>query len=273
MSQKAQPFTWVQPDLASALDGFPEHVQVIQTTVGDPSVVPYGTQNLAFHVKDSDQQVHENRSRLLTAIRPHEVTYTHWLTQVHGTDSVYITSGKSMNNEPGQADALITDESGHALSIMTADCLPVVMTDAAGIEVAAIHAGWRGLQAGIIQETAKNMMHQPAFAWIGAAISQAHFEVGQEVVDAFTQHDTELMRYFSGQQISHTDETSSQKSSEAKYLADLSGIAMCYLARLGIKAVNSNLCTYADERFYSYRQATHQGDSRTGRIATLIWKH
>lgn len=263
MNEK-QTFDWIHPELNQLQVNFPANIKVIQTIVGDTSVKPYGSQNLAFHVQDDAKAVHANRIRLLHSLQQQGVKHIHWLEQVHGIDSVSIGLKEVLSNTPAKADALTTQELGQGLAIMTADCLPVVMTDAAGNEVAAIHAGWRGLQAGIIQQTAEKMTQQgnpPAFAWIGAAISQDNFEVGQDVFDAFTKEDAHLAEYFKP-----------NPKEKGKYMADIAGIALVYLSRMGVKAVSSELCSYVDERFYSYRQATHAGDSRTGRMATIIWK-
>lgn len=294
---KPDPFLFHEPDVyqtktgaASAL--LSNAVSVIQTQVGSAAraVTPsqpslYGYQNLAFHVGDEPQLVHQNRLALLNALNQTEVNQTachhivpeqgissqvkriHWVNQVHGTDAAYVTEADGLSTQRVSADALITREPQVALAMMTADCLPIVLTDADGTEVAAIHAGWRGLQAGIIAKTVQQMKTTPAYAWIGAAISQDYFEVGQDVYDAFTLHDAAAMSYFK-QRPALTSQATEQQN---KYDADLSGIAQLYLSRLAIQSEVFNACSFADPRFYSYRQASQTGDVRTGRMATLVW--
>jgi YfiH family protein len=140
--------------------------------------------------------------------------------------------------------------------MMTADCLPVVLGNAEGTEVANLHAGWRGLANGIIENTVAQMQSQPEWAWLGAAISQPCFEVGAEVKAAFCEKYTELeFAFISGQ-------------TEGKYLADLYAIARFILNRLGVQNVlGGNQCSFQQTTdYFSYRR-----DSKTGRMATFVF--
>jgi YfiH family protein len=138
---------------------------------------------------------------------------------------------------------------------MTADCLPILLTNLAGTQVAAVHAGWRGLADGIV-ENALEKFGGEVMAWIGPAIGQAAFEVGHDVLDAFCAFDPQAEQAFQ------------PKTTPGKFLADMNMLVTQRLNRAGVKQVYySHLCTYQDkERFYSYRR-----DGVTGRQATFIW--
>lgn len=246
----------------------PASVQMCQTTVGEPHHASgYASQNMAFHVADYAPAVHNNRMQLLQSLQNSQglqasgVQCIHWLTQVHGTQVLKIAAGQALTATPVAADALITQEKGVALAMMTADCLPVLLTDAQGKEVAAIHAGWRGLAAGIIEKTIEKMQYKPAYAWIGAAIHQAAFEVGEEVFTAFTTADAAAKSCF----------YQAESKLPVKYMADLPALAVQRLAKLGVQTQVAEACSYADDRFYSHRQATHQQNQAVGRMASVIW--
>lgn len=236
---------------------FPKSVHVLQTTVGDalPSNA-YGTQNLAFHVADFPASVHQNRMQLLDTLS--DVHSIHWLTQVHGTHVCKISEDSPLMADADQADALVTSAKHIALAIMTADCLPVLLSNEDGSEVSAIHAGWKGLLNGIIQTTIETMSTPAKYAWIGACIHQQNFEVGQEVRQAFLQQDADFATFF-------------QQTADDKYLGDLTGIASQILKAQNIQTSVYPSCSYADDDFYSYRKATHQQEKATGRMASLIW--
>ncbi|HUH39874.1 MAG TPA: peptidoglycan editing factor PgeF [Castellaniella sp.] len=226
------------------------------TRMGGHSVAPWGGLNLGAHVGDAPDRVAANRA-LLQASLPAEPL---WLQQVHGAE-VYDADGWQQPGTPPQADAAVTTRLGRPLAILTADCLPVVLADAHGSVLGVAHAGWRGLVAGVLENTLDCMRRrapgaQAWRAWIGPAIGQAHFEVGPEVRDAFLAQDPAQAMYFAG--CAQSD----------RYLADLAGIARHRLNRAGVVDIeNSGHCTYRQcAYFYSYRR-----EPRTGRQATVAW--
>jgi YfiH family protein len=158
---------------------------------------------------------------------------------------------------PPQADGCVSRAAGHVCAVMTADCLPVLLCDKQGSVVAAAHAGWRGLAAGVIEHTVEAMAVAPdaLMAWLGPAIGPDAFEVGPEVVSAFVDQHHEARQAF-------------RQTSEQHWLADIYALARLRLHKIGISAVaGGGFCTYSDpERFYSFRR-----DKITGRMAALIW--
>ena len=242
--------------------GLPNNVYAGQTvSVIDPltdNAQPYShpsylQQNLALHVGDDARQVQRNRFHLLNALQPFGATQLHWLSQTHSTIAHRIDS--TVNTQLLEGDGLVTSEQGVALMMMTADCLPIVLSNRDGTEVACLHAGWRGLANGIIEATVKQMKSQPTFAWMGAAISQQHFEVGAEVKATFVQENADFENDFLMQ-------------NNGKFLADLYSIARKKLTALGVENVSGGEhCTFAEaDKFYSYRR-----NSTTGRMATFIF--
>lgn len=216
---------------------------------GGVSLPPYDSFNLAYHVQDDPQAVAQNRQILAQSIQQSAIV---WLDQQHTTDCVYVDC---VPQKIPVADAVWTDQPGLVLSVMTADCLPILLTN--GKRVCAIHAGWRGLVDGIIENSLKQCVTRPGDrwqAWIGPAISAEYFEVGDEVRQAFVEKHPTFGQYF--------------ESKGNKWLADLASMAEQILRLDGIQVVaQSKLCSYADsERFYSYRR-----DQVTGRMASLIW--
>ena len=229
-------------------------VQYFTTTRhGGVSCAPFDTNNLGLHVNDDTQAVLENRGRL-RALVPGDPL---WLDQVHGTQ--VLDADASGATVTGQFDASVTTTPGQVLAILTADCLPVVFASDKG--VAAAHAGWRGLAAGVLENTVKKMHTAcgklPDYAWIGPAISLRAFEIGPPVREAFLDIDPAVAYCFEP----HPEHA-------GKWLADLSGIAAHRLSALGIGHVEqSGLCTFGqDDLFYSYRRS-----GTTGRQATLVW--
>ena len=175
-----------------------------------------------------------------------------WLKQVHGTRVIRLPGLPDQ-----EADAVVSSLPNTICVVKTADCLPILVTHQFGEEVAAIHAGWRGLAAGVIEATFASMHSRPqdCMAWIGPAISQAHFEVGPEVRECFLNKHPDFERAFIKNHRGHDQ-------------ADLAWMAEQVLHQLGVKNVyQSGLCTYADPRFYSYRRDQGQ----TGRMASLIY--
>lgn len=222
------------------------------TRQGGVSQPPYASFNLGAHVGDDPAAVAANRA-LLRQQLPAEPA---WLNQVHG---IHVVDAASVAGTPVDADASFSRTPGVVCAVMTADCLPVLFTDRAGSVVAAAHAGWRGLLAGVLEATLAAMAcpaHE-VLAWCGPAISRDAFEVGSEVRAAFVAHNPAAAAAFS-------------PLPDGKWLADLPGLARQRLLAAGVpdnQCVDSELCTVIErEQFFSYRR-----DGCTGRMASLIW--
>ena len=221
---------------------------------GGVSVAPYDSLNLGDHVGDDAASVAGNRARLRAALAlPAEPS---WLRQVHGAQ-VHRALTDTPPPLPPEADAAVARQPGTVLAILVADCLPVLLADRHGEVIGAAHAGWRGLAAGVLEATVAAMAAPPASltAWLGPAISQSHFEVGDEVRAAFIAHDP-----------AHA--TAFVRNARARWQCDLPALARARLQALGIGAIaDCGVCTFAEaERCYSYRR-----DGRTGRMAALLW--
>jgi len=212
---------------------------------------PFASNNLDKRVDDRAQHVALNRQQLQSQAQLPCAPY--WLDQVHGTYVLHLPPSSSSR----QADAAITNQANTICAILTADCLPILLSDIDGQQVAAIHGGWRGLFHGIIEKTIAQMHVQPEhlIAWIGPGISQKYYEVDQMLRQAFMSKSAPMRFYFS-------------EGNHGKWLADLAGIAEAILRDQGVmKIIQSGLCTYADGRFYSFRR----DNGITGRMATLIY--
>lgn len=223
------------------------------TTVreGGVSASPYDSLNLAAHVGDLPEHVAENRRLLRTALElPAEPL---WLEQVHGVRVMHADAAQDR-----RADAAVAAAPRQVCAVMTADCLPVLFATSDGGKVGAAHAGWRGLAGGVIEATLEAMAEHPRdlMAWLGPAISQAHFEVGDEVRQAFMDVDPSASAAFI-------------PNARGRWQADLYALARQRLNRVGIEAVyGGEHCTFRErEAFYSHRR-----DARSGRMATLIWR-
>lgn len=174
---------------------------------------------------------------------------TRFLNQVHGATVVSSVSVRD-SEQPLDADAVTGSAPGDVCAVRTADCLPVLFCSAAGDSIAAAHAGWRGLAAGVLENTVAAMKY-PAdglIAWFGPAISQASFEVGEEVREAFIAHDGAAASCF-------------EQNARGRWQADLYGLARQRLYKCGVEAIyGGEWCTWADEdRFFSYRRAADEG--------------
>ncbi len=220
------------------------------TRHGGVSENKYASLNLAAHVGDGIDRVLENRSRLRQ--KAGLKREPHWLEQVHG-NRVADLSG----NDPGvTADASVCARPGPVCAVLTADCLPILLADRAGGQVAAVHAGWRGLAGGIIEATLAKMSagNQDLIAWLGPAIGPQAYQVGADVRDAFLVKDPQDDRFFS-------------EDDKLYWKADLCGLARNLFESFQVEVFGGDLCTYSDaERFFSYRR-----DGQCGRQATLIW--
>nr|WP_218178219.1 peptidoglycan editing factor PgeF [Pseudomonas gingeri] len=220
----------------------------VTTRAGGVSLAPFDSLNLGDHVDDDPLAVAENRRRLNSAF---DIRLA-WLRQVHGV--VVVEADPAVTAE---ADGSWTATPGVACTAMTADCLPALFCDRAGTRVAAAHAGWRGLAAGVLEATADSL-DVPAseiLVWLGPAIGPEAFEVGAEVREAFVSGHPQASDAFV------------PSRNAGRFMADIYALARLRLAARGITAVHGGgFCTVSDPRFYSYRRSP-----RTGRFASLIW--
>ena len=229
----------------------PAHVRAAFTgRAGGVSVNEFSSLNRADHVGDRAEAVAENRVRLRRALGlPGEPV---WLRQVHGTAVTVVGE-----DEPAGSDASVCFERNRVLAILTADCLPLLLTDRAGTVIGAAHAGCGGLAAGVIEAVVLRMRRDPAdlLAWLGPAIGAAAFEVGGEVRQVLLDADPGAEDAF-------------QPNARGRWQAYLFRLAGRRLAARGVATIcGGGLCTHADAaRFFSHRR-----DGRTGRMASLIW--
>ena len=239
------PAEWIEPDWPA-----PPRVRALVTTrSGGVSSGPYASLNLGTRVGDDAHSVHENRARLRATL-PSEPK---WLQQVHGTD---VVEADHVDSE-ACADAAFTRSPDVVCAVQIADCLPVLLCDRAGTSVAAAHAGWRGLSAGVLERAVAALTSPPEdlIAWLGPAIGPRKFEVGGDVLAAFASSDPVAAAAF-------------EPLREEKWMGDLYALARMRLRRAGVSAVfGGDLCTFADpQRFFSHRR-----DRVTGRHAACIW--
>jgi YfiH family protein len=216
---------------------------------------PFDTFNVAAHVGDEPSAVAENRAALRASLElPAEPA---WLEQVHGPRVVDLDRQTSLDSL-GRADASVSRTGGRICAIQVADCMPVLFAAADGSAVGAAHAGWRGLAGGVLEATVRAMNTPPGelLAWLGPAIGQAHFEVGEEVRAAFLAADAGAAQAFSSNE-------------RGRWQCDLHALAKRRLAAMGVARIHGGgWCTYADPtRFFSYRR-----EGRCGRMAALIWR-
>jgi len=226
---------------------------------GGTSRAPFDSNNLALHVDDRAADVQQNRRNLIAALRLPASPL--WLNQCHGTELVYLPK----TQQAATADGSYSDRVDTVCAILTADCLPVLFCNQSASQVAAVHAGWRGLCGGILRKMVATFKHSPGqvMAYLGPAIGPQVFEVGAEVMDAFVRN---------AQNESHRQAVSKAfkpvDGDPEKYLADLYALARAELTASGVIDIyGGNYCSYSDsERFYSFRR-----ESKTGRNASLIW--
>lgn len=241
----------------------PDHVRALFTTrsggVSDNTGGAYASLNLGMHVNDNPDHVLANR-RLLRRHLPNE---PRWLEQVHGVDHIRVEQEAA---GPMRADAALSRSPGAVCAVMVADCLPVYLCDDAGTAVGIVHAGWRGLSAGIVEKSVAAMHIEPerVMAWLGPAIGPTHFEVGDEVRAVFVDHDAYAAAAFKPAGAAAQPEP----GSKTKWYADIFQLARLRLLAAGVNRIyGGGVCTYSDPvRFFSYRR-----DGVTGRMAALIW--
>ena len=237
---------WIIPDWPA-----PANVRAFITTrAGGVSEGPYASLNLGLRTDDDPRAAAANRDRLCAALpQPPK-----WLRQVHAAN---VVEADELTAVP-EADASVARQPHTVCAVLVADCVPVLFADRKGTTVAIAHAGWRGLAAGVIENTVARMGTKPreVFAWLGPGIGPCAFEVGADVRDAFLAGDAQT-------------ETAFRPHAPGKWLADLFLLARQRLAHAGVGGVyGGNLCTYSDaRRFYSYRR-----ERVTGRMAAVIWR-
>jgi YfiH family protein len=230
---------------------------------GGASAAPFDSLNVGAHVGDEAAAVAENRRRLRAHLCLTEEPA--WMEQVHGIDVLDLDLEAGVGRRDARAsaassaaDAALTRRAGPICAVQVADCLPVLLAARDGSAVAAAHAGWRGLVAGVLEVTVKRLAVEPGrlIAWVGPGIGEAHFEIGDEVRNAFLARDADAATAFA-------------PNARGRWQCDLAGLARGRLEALGVAGVfGGNWCTYADaSHFFSYRR-----DGRCGRMAALIWR-
>lgn len=235
----------------------PPGVRIVQTgRAGGTSAPPYDAMNLGLHVGDDPERVRRNRARLRERLPGDPL----WLRQVHGT-RIARADARPDGDGPIEADGSETAVPGRVLAVLTADCLPVVVANAAATRVCVVHAGWRGLAAGIVREAIAGFAaDEPLRLWLGPAIGPDAFEVGDEVREAFVRADPAHEAAFR------------PSPGRGAHLADLYALARTE-ARAAARGAELRIggghrCTFAEpDAFFSHRR----DGPRTGRMATLAW--
>jgi polyphenol oxidase len=241
---------WVIPDWPA-----PSRVHAAVSTRQGPgvSIEPYDRLNLGARSNDAPEAVAANRAAVQTALGLERAP--HWLQQVHGVDVADID--RIYDEDEPRADAAVTCRIGEPLAILTADCLPVLFCTLDGDAVAAAHAGWRGMVAGVLEAALASLPAPPAkvMAWLGPCIGTPSYEIGEEVRDAFLAVDPGADNCFMPTRPGH-------------WLCDLAGLARRRLLAAGVASVHGGgFDTRIDARFYSYRR----DGAHSGRFASLIW--
>lgn len=235
---------WIVPNWPAA-----RRVRSLVTTrAGGVSSGAFASLNLSARVGDDPDCVARNRA-ILCACLPAEPA---WVRQVHGTTVIDLEQATPET----EADGTVARRPGRVCGVMTADCLPVLLSDRAGQVVGIAHAGWRGLAAGVIENTVRAMGSPPGnmIAYIGPGIGAGRYEVGDEVRRAFVDKDPGAASSFA-------------PGRDGKHFADLYSLARGRLAAAGVAdTYGGGFCTASDERFFSFRR-----DGTTGRMAGLIW--
>lgn len=235
---------------------------LMSTRAGGVSTGPYASLNLGTSVGDDPRAVAENRARFAAAL---DGAVPVFLRQVHGTRVVRLRAAEAHSGAPEEADASLCTEFGVACVVQVADCLPVLFAAPAGRGVAAAHAGWRGLSAGVLEATLAALCRAAACgpreveAWLGPCIGPRRFEVGADVLEGFGADPSRPAARF----VPH---------GPGKWLADLPGLARDRLSAQGVSAIGGgDWCTVEDEsRFFSHRRDVARG-TRGGRLAAAIW--
>ncbi len=227
----------------------PANIQACTTTrYGGVSLPPYDSLNLATHVEDNPKAVVKNRKKLadFLAINLEDC----WLQQTHSNN--WLKAETLIQNNQG--DASYTQKKGQVCCVLTADCVPVLFCNRQGGFIAAVHAGWQGIERGVIKKITQYYPQcDDLMAWIGPCIQQAHFEVGDDFYQRFMAQDPQWQAAF----VRHK-----------KWHFNLVKAAKIQLNQVGIAQIyGGKYCTWQQNNdFYSYRR-----EGKTGRIATLIW--
>ena len=242
--------SWLVPDWPA-----PPNIHARITTRQTPGVSqpPRDSCNLGDRCGDDADAVARNRASLVGLL--HLPTTPMWLRQVHGTK--VVNADACASTDTPEADAAVARQSGVVLAVLTADCLPILFCTADGGAIAVAHAGWRGLASGVLEATVASLDVDPSqvLAWLGPAIGAASYEVGEEVRQAFVDHDARSAGAFLPTRPNH-------------WLCDLSALARMRLGATGVARIGGgDFDTRSDPRFYSYR-----GDPQSGRFASLIWR-
>lgn len=242
---------WIDADWPA-----PPGVRGLTTLRSGAGVSPPPFDRLNLGLRCGDDPTNALRNRALLAQWLALPSPPHWLQQVHGTGVLRFQAPPEAGDEP-VADAAVTSVPGVVLAILTADCLPVLLAARDGREIAAAHAGWRGLAAGMLEATVAAMQTPAAdvVAWLGPAAGPAAYEIGDEVRDAFLRHDAGAAHAFVATRPGH-------------FRADLYALARRRLAACGVVDVHGGQhCTLSEPaRWFSHRR-----DGRSGRMATLAW--
>ena len=238
---------WIVPDWPA-----PHGVRAFVTTrAGGVSEGAYESLNLGASSGDDPGRVARNRE-IVAQFLPQP---PRWLAQVHGVEVADLDGPLAPDRL--RADAAVTATPGRVCTVLTADCMPLMLCDSKGLRVAIAHAGWRGLAAGVVENAFRALGAGPAgtLAWMGPAIGPRAFEVGPEVREAFLAKDPGADAAFAPHR-------------PGKFLADLYALARRRLAALGVTSVwGGGFCTYRDDaRFFSYRR-----EPRSGRMGAFIW--
>jgi YfiH family protein len=302
-------------DINSADVNSTELSTALNLTTAQTAQPSYGSLNLGLHVNDNAAQVLDNRMQLLAYINQYldrqqrkpqglPISSLHWVNQVHG-QQIHAIDNSSLSMQPQNADAMVSQQAGLGLAIMSADCVPIVLYQPLTGQIAAIHAGWQGLACGVIQATAERFTAAgPIMAWVGVCISQRNYEVGRQVSDQLLAGClTELSltaAYLADFQQRYVLAVHSQAEPDAasavesnklhktvaklanfakveayKVKLNLPKLALDQLITAGI-SVDTELpinCSYADSHYYSYRRQTHLQQPATGRMALVIVRH
>lgn len=225
---------------------------LISTRTGGHSKAPYDSLNMGDHVEDELSCVEKNRAEL----QVHLPAKPFWLKQTHST-IVLPYDGALAGSVSPEADASFATDKNQPCVVMTADCLPVLFCNEQGTQVAAAHAGWRGLLDGVLENTVKTFSKSDkVLAYLGPAIGPDAFEVGQEVKNGFMTHNPE------------TEIAFKPSKNEGKWLADMYVIAEIRLNAVGVTDIyGGEDCTYSQaDEYFSFRR-----DGVTGRMASVIW--
>lgn len=241
---------------------------LVTTRLGGVSEAGYASLNLGTHVGDNPTKVRRNRHRLRQTL-PSDVTIQ-WLRQVHGTAVIsprhYQQANALSRLGVKTGDACVVNQLNLAAAVLTADCLPVLFASQDGQQVAAAHAGWRGLLSGVLEATLQSFSCSPATitCWLGPAIGPCHFEVGGEVRDAFLAYEKSLARDPAAMA------STFQSVSHDKYLMDIYAAARLRLAYAGLNNISGGQrCTVCDDKhWFSYRR----DGAVSGRMASLIFR-